>query len=557
VIVRELVAQLGFDLKDTNLKKFESGIHSAVAVAAASLYHIIKTTAETGDNLSKMSQRSGINVETLQKLGASAKVADLDMGEFVQTLTIFSKKMYGADEDGGGKNKIDKALKDLGISANDAKGNLKPTDELLLQISDKFKSMPDGIKKTGIAMELYGRSGSRLIPFLNQGSEGIARIGHRLEMLNAVLTTEEVKNAEGFNDALKETHITIEAIKNTVAAKFMPYFKSLIDSFDKWLEVNQEIVRSGIDRFVRELISLFETLWKWGGSVADTFSTLSEIFGGTAGILNALVYLVGSLVAIKLGSWIESASIMMLKLRNVSWETVLPLLEFWLIAAAIAAVGVAIMYLIGDFQNFEEGVESTFDWSLMQDFILVLNEDLIPAFKSAWEWIKEVGEMFKISFGPVGDFLGNIVTKIDAFIERLTGVSGVLSRIGNAMNPLNLIPGMGGLTNLASDIRSRAQQIRAGRNLSDGEGGTGPLGLPNMSELQGAAASLSIVPSAGLLSGAPMINKNNRFDFQTKIDVNVQSPASPDEIRSAVENGVNEALDNQFRTADREVNGGL
>ena len=61
-----------------------------------------------------------------------------------------------------------KAFKALGISVKDNEGNLRSSEEVFLDVADKFSKMEDGAGKTTLAIKLFGKSGADLIPLLNQ-----------------------------------------------------------------------------------------------------------------------------------------------------------------------------------------------------------------------------------------------------------------------------------------------------------------------------------------------------------------------------------------------------
>ena len=64
-------------------------------------------------------------------------------------------------------------LSKYGIQTKNADGSTKSMHDLLLQTATVFKNMPDGIEKNALAMKLFGKSGTDLLPILNKGAAGI------------------------------------------------------------------------------------------------------------------------------------------------------------------------------------------------------------------------------------------------------------------------------------------------------------------------------------------------------------------------------------------------
>ncbi len=132
----------------------------------------------------------------------------------------FSALTYAAGQSGAGPEVLSKSLVNLAVNLSDAKNgtgeavdafaklNLDPhkftdSSDALLKIADQFKDMPDGINKTALAADLFGKKiGPQLIPFLNQGSAGIERLKEEAAALGVVLDTETSQAAEEFNDNL-------------------------------------------------------------------------------------------------------------------------------------------------------------------------------------------------------------------------------------------------------------------------------------------------------------------------------------------------------------------
>ena len=56
----------------------------------------------------------------------------------------------------------------------------RPIGELAKSMDD---TLPDGAEKTALAIELFGKSGADLIPFLNQGREGVGALTAELQDL--------------------------------------------------------------------------------------------------------------------------------------------------------------------------------------------------------------------------------------------------------------------------------------------------------------------------------------------------------------------------------------
>jgi hypothetical protein len=118
-------------------------------------------------------------------------------------------------------------FKALGIAVVDASGNLRDGDKVLKDLADRFQQMPDGAQKSAIAMDLLGRSGARLIPLLNGGSQGIEQLTRQAEALGLVISDKTAREAELFNDSLAVLQAVSRGVANELAANLLPQLSSL------------------------------------------------------------------------------------------------------------------------------------------------------------------------------------------------------------------------------------------------------------------------------------------------------------------------------------------
>jgi hypothetical protein len=156
-----------------------SGALGALAPVATvgGLAALVGKTIEAGDKFNDLSQRTGVSVESLARFNKAAATSGTDIDSVGKALGKLSKGMF---EMGGKGNKTGDALNALGISAKDAAGNLKTADQVTLEIADKFKTMPDGVEKTALAMQLFGKAGAEMIPMLNEGGAAIESLSVKM-----------------------------------------------------------------------------------------------------------------------------------------------------------------------------------------------------------------------------------------------------------------------------------------------------------------------------------------------------------------------------------------
>jgi TP901 family phage tail tape measure protein len=117
----------------------------------------------------------------------------------------------------------------LGIAVKDANGNVRATDEVLADLADRFADMQDGASKTALAVDVFGKSGARLIPFLNEGRDGLAELTAEADRLGITIDGSAAKAAEHFNDNLQKLRSSFDAVAGKVAANLAPALSNLTD----------------------------------------------------------------------------------------------------------------------------------------------------------------------------------------------------------------------------------------------------------------------------------------------------------------------------------------
>src|SRR5262249_5952869 len=116
-----------------------------------------------------------------------------------------------------GSGEMADAFKKIGVEVKDAHGNLRAADDVLLDLAQKFADAPDGANKTAAALKLLGRSGLEMIPFLNQGKEGIRDLIDEAVQMGAVVSEQGAKTADAIGDNFARIQVAIIGVKNQFA----------------------------------------------------------------------------------------------------------------------------------------------------------------------------------------------------------------------------------------------------------------------------------------------------------------------------------------------------
>lgn len=235
--LRDLFIKLGVNVDQSKVDKFDkslinvkssmTGILGILGAGglAGSLFHMTRSVAEIGDEASKTSQKIGVSVEAFQKLKYAASLADVDVSTLTMSLKLLSSKVQDAM---AGNKQAAETFNSLGISIKDSSGNTKQADDLLSDLSDVFAKMPDGVKKTALAVDLFGRSGLEMIPLLNSGGDALKSAYLEAEKFGIVIGTKDAKAMEEFNDNITRLEASFTGLKIRLTKELFPVFEKFI-----------------------------------------------------------------------------------------------------------------------------------------------------------------------------------------------------------------------------------------------------------------------------------------------------------------------------------------
>lgn len=413
--------------------KLLGGIKNAIAAFVAvetvrKIGQTISATIDLGGHLDDLRQKTGLSAESLQAYGFAAKLGGSSMDGFAHGITKLARTLEAAKT---GSKESSKALTEVGLTSEDttkALGSQAGLDATLLKIADKFKSMPDGAKKSALAMQLFGKSGVELIPTLNQGGAGLAQLKQEAIDLGAVMSEDAVTAADALGDNIDKLKMSVTGLKNQAIVALLPFLKETVDATLAWIKANKTEIVEDMTMAVHGLIAVMKGI---GFVIFDVIQPAFNWFADHMDVTMAILIALGVVIA----DFALAAA--------VSW--VIAFAPILLIIAAIAAIVYGIRWLIRNwdvvrekFRSVAQTIHDTFDSILssadeLKDravkglldaghMIMVFFTDTVPtAVRHGWEdlvnWVQQKSiDLLKI----VQD------NKLLGFLTSATGMSGVI-----------------------------------------------------------------------------------------------------------------------------------
>jgi hypothetical protein len=126
------------------------------------------------------------------------------------------------------KNIPNGKLDALGIATKNAAGEVLPLNTILAETADKFAGMPNGIEKTNLASDIFGkRIGSQLIPLLNKGSAGLAEATAKAKELGLVFSSDDLKIRADNVAAMREFKAQTDGLFVSLGRELVPAMTSV------------------------------------------------------------------------------------------------------------------------------------------------------------------------------------------------------------------------------------------------------------------------------------------------------------------------------------------
>jgi len=204
--------------------KWGTAIVGGATAAVGGLMAVTNQTAEYADEIDKLSERTGINREELQRWKYAAGQSGADIGK----LEVGVKKLSDVMADAmNGNEKTAESFAALGISIDDLKN--KSQEEIFSEVMNSLADMEQGATRNALGNDLLGKSYTEMLPLLNAGSDGMQELKDRADELGIVMSEDAVKANVIFGDTLADVKDAFGGIVRDLTNSTLPMLQSFLD----------------------------------------------------------------------------------------------------------------------------------------------------------------------------------------------------------------------------------------------------------------------------------------------------------------------------------------
>lgn len=270
------------------------GVPAFLSFSAVTYGAIRATNAamQYAGSIQDASDRTGAGVEDYQAL---SNMLGLVGGTAEDAEMAFTKFNKGVSDGAAGADKnFASLMKKLGIPLKNAKGELVGLTDVLPDLAAGFERNTDPAKRTRIAMELFGKGGTKMIPILAKGREGVKAWIKEQERLGVIVSSQSVAALDDFGDSTSTVGTQLRALMTNSLAKLVPIIEPIVTQLTEWIAANKEFLQAKIVDAITEIANAVKEV-NWVETFKGIQATVSDIrdFINEIGGVKTLIYGMG------------------------------------------------------------------------------------------------------------------------------------------------------------------------------------------------------------------------------------------------------------------------
>jgi hypothetical protein len=184
----------------STIKSSAGAIGAALTAGFAAKF--VNDLATQADAVGKVSKRIGITAEQYQKLTFAARRAGASNETIEKSFRKMQSTIFDAQQ---GLTTATDALDALGITQEELIGK-SPAEQFDIMAS-ALNNVEDSTEKAALAQDVFGRSGTQLIPMLDD----YKALGDEAERTGRIMSNEAVAAAESYKDSIEDLSTTMKA----------------------------------------------------------------------------------------------------------------------------------------------------------------------------------------------------------------------------------------------------------------------------------------------------------------------------------------------------------
>lgn len=247
----------------------------AIPIAATAAFAAFQAAVKSVGDFQDLADMTGASAEGLASFAVAAGTAGTSMEEIASASVKLTKNLTGVDDE---SKAAGAALAALGLNIEEFK-QLSP-EEQLETVAKALGDVSNAADQTAIAMDLFGKSGAQVLPFLKALDEQGGR--------TVILTAEMIKQADEYADAQAKATTELKLYGQALATQAIPYVteftKAVTDTVKEMLGLDKGITdirnNKGVQEFAESAVRALGFVVDAADGVVRVFQSIGTGLGG-------------------------------------------------------------------------------------------------------------------------------------------------------------------------------------------------------------------------------------------------------------------------------------
>jgi len=355
----------------------------------------------SGDQLDKMSARTGMSVEALSELRYAAGQS----GTSLEALETGVRKMQNTITDAAdGSGAAAKALDGIGLSAQQLQ-SLTP-EQQFETITKALNGIVDPTAKASAAMDIFGKSGTGLLPMIG----GLDELRQKAQALGVTMSAEDATAAAALGDAFDDLSAAGGGLKNSFGAGVAEALTAVTEGIAGSLPALKDWANSAGQILGEGLTYAWNIMQTVGEAIATAWESIKAVTLPVLETIGAAVSVAFERISAVVGPIMQSVG----ESVSSAWQSVTavtgPVLT-WLQEAVVTAFA-GVGFVISNFENIAAAalIGTAYEVVKFGNQVQYFFGEVCP---KVIEWF---GENWRDIFKTVADYVETVITNMAANI---------------------------------------------------------------------------------------------------------------------------------------------
>lgn len=275
---------------------------AGVAAGAAAVGGVAVATRQyikMGDELDKMSKRTGVSVEALSELKHAAGQSGASAQDLEKGLAGLSRSLFDA---GRGSKEANDALAAAGVTLAQLQG-LSPEKQMAL-VANGLKGIADESTKGAVAQRIFGRAGRQLLPLLREGAAGMQALRDQAREAGLTMSTDAASGAARLLDAFsiigsqaKVMLFEVGAAAAPFVEQALPYIQAFSSMAIEYIRMAGDYISSAMSSMTGAVTSTWQAVHDFVAPItAAYYNTVYDVFSGIWDIVSEVMTSIGNII---------------------------------------------------------------------------------------------------------------------------------------------------------------------------------------------------------------------------------------------------------------------